>query len=215
MGTHPGRILPIDFRCPSRLKFLGPCAPRHRLPLALVGGKGGPIISHTSGRRLELQLGGHRRPSRGWSPKSRDALAGVLGPLDRLGVGTRVRKDGPAQRSLSPVPQERLRSWTSSRQTVPASKARCSKKGARHRGSVRVPSGIMPEWAWVVGPLSYEPVGIGRPVPPYAHRARLKGSRSSASTGALLVWGYAPGERKCSQGHPGGGGTPGGVSRAV
>ena len=60
-------------------------------------------------------------------------------------VGTRVRKDGPAQRSLSPVPQERLRSWTSSRQTVPASKARCSKKGARHRGSVRVPSGTMPE----------------------------------------------------------------------
>ena len=172
---------------------MGPCAPRHRRPLALVGGKGGPIISHSTGRRLELQLGGHRRPSRGWSPKSRDALAGVLGPLDRLGVGHGsalglVRKDGPAQRSLSPVPQERLRSWTSSRQTVPAAKARCSKKGARHRGSVRVPSGIMPEWAWVVGPLSYEPpVGIGSPVPPFAHRARLKGSRSRASTGALLV----------------------------
>ena len=135
MGTHPGRILPLDFhRCPSRLKFLGPCAPRHRRPLVLVGGKDGPIISGGHTEALELQLGGHRRPSRGWSPKSRNALAGVLGPLDRLGVGTRVRKDGPAQRSLSPVPQERLRSWTSSRQTVPASKARCSKKGARHRG---------------------------------------------------------------------------------
>ena len=168
-GTNTACILPIDFRCPSRLKFLGPCAPRHRLPLALVGGKDDPPFSGGHTEALELQLGGHRRPSRGWSPKSRDALAVVLGPLDRLGVGTRVRKDGPAQRSLSPVPQERLRSWTSSRQTVPASKARCSKKGARHRGSVRVPSGIMPEWAWVVGPLSYEPVGIGRPVPWYLH----------------------------------------------
>ena len=166
---------------------MGPCAPRHRLPLALVGGKDGPIISHTSGRRLELQLGGVRRPSRGWSPTSRNALAAVRGPLDRLGVGTRVRKDGPAQRSLSPVPQEGFPSKTSSRQTVPSARARCSEKGARHRGSVRVPSGIMPEWAWAVGPLNYEPVGIGRTVPPYPHRARLKGSRSRASTGALLV----------------------------
>ena len=30
-------------------------------------------------------------------------------------------------------------------------RARCSEKGARHRGSVRVPSDIMPEWAWEVG----------------------------------------------------------------
>ena len=166
---------------------MGPCAPRHRLSLALAGGKDGPIISHTSGRRLELQLGGVRRPSRGWSPTSRNALAAVRGPLDRLGVGTRVRKDGPAQRSLSPGPQEGFPSKTSSRQTVPSARARCSEKGARHRGSVRVPSGIMPEWAWAVGPLNYEPVGIGRTVPPYPHRARLKGSRSRASTGALLV----------------------------
>ena len=45
VGTHPGRILPLDFRCPSRLKFLGPCAPRHRRPLALVGGKDDPPFS--------------------------------------------------------------------------------------------------------------------------------------------------------------------------
>ena len=97
------------------------------------GGKDGPTISHTSGRRLELQLGGHRRPSRGWSPTSRNLLAGVWGPLDRLGVDTRVRKDGPAQRSLSPTPQEGFPSKTSSRQTVPSARARCSEKGASSR----------------------------------------------------------------------------------
>ena len=198
---------------------MGPCAPRHRLPLALVGGKDGPIISHTSGRRLELQLGGVRRPSRGWSPTSRNALAAVRGPLDRLGVGTRVRKDGPAQRSLSPGPQEGFPSKTSSRQTVPSARARCSEKGARHRGSMRVPA------------VRHDArVGLGRGTSqlracgdrahgtsiPYPHRAWLKGSRSRASTGALLVFRLcAPGERKRSQGHPGGGGTPGGVSRAV
>ena len=65
-NPHPWRILPIDFRCPSHLKFLGPCAPRHRLPLALVGGKDGLIISGGHTEALELRLGGHRRSSRGW-----------------------------------------------------------------------------------------------------------------------------------------------------
>ena len=149
-----------------------------------------------------------------------DALAGVLGPLDRLGVGTRVRKDGPAQRWLVPGASETFAELDIIPTNNACGQGQVLEKGraSSRKRAITLRHHARAEWAWVVGPLSYEPVGMGSPVPPYAHRARLKGSRSSGQHGRAFGLGLCPRGEEMFPGAPwwrGNRGTPGGVSRAV
>ena len=191
------------------------CTPRQRFGAVLGGGKEGPTNSHISGLRLELHWGVLRRLCRGWTPTSRSSTAAVRGPLDGSGLLSIDKKGERNHSFLSPRHETVLPSKKSHRRTVARQGGRYSEKGARGPARVRVPSGIMPQGALIVGPLNYEPARL-RPTRchkrPGAWWMRFRGR---ASTGAVLTAAYAVARKKPSHGPPWGWGTPGGVSRVV
>ena len=155
-----------------------------------------------------------RRLCRGWTPTSRSSPAAVRGPLDGSGLLS-VDKKGERNHSfLSPRRGTVLPSKKSHRRTVARQGGRYSEKGARGPARVRVPSGIMPQGALIVGPLNYEPAGLRLTRCHKRPGAWWMRFRGRASTGAVLTAANAVAREKPSHGPPWGSRTPGGVSRA-